>query len=408
MNDLSIFTEALGLPAPWYIERVHFEEVGDKQILNICICIQHERRVKFGHWGKAYPVHDHQDRTWKHLNFFQRECCLHARAPRVKLEDGGTRLVGVPWSDPGSSFTLLFDQEALKLVKGGMGAVRAGMHLNITGKRVFGILRRYVGEALPAQGLAPVKELSVDGTSSRKGHNCLTILSDREHKKVVGASTGRDKEAFSQALTDMGLRGAGREAVRTVTMGMSPSHISAVRETMGQADIVFDRFHIAKKMNEAVDKIRREGQLRYKELKKSRYLWLYSHDKLNDGQRRKVGLLSRACPNIGEAHRLKELLREVLDSAFQSQRVTPLNEWTREAWDSGLGPVREFVGMLRKHWHGVKAYFKKLAANAYAERVNLKIQEIKRLAKGYRNPHNFVIMIYFHLGGLNLKPTKFG
>ena len=58
--------------------------------------------------------------------------------------------------------------------------------------------------------------------------------------------------------------------------------------------------------------------------------------------------------------------------------------------------------MLRRHWYGIKTFFKRLATNAYAERVNLKIQEIKRIAKGYRNTQNFILMIYFHLGKLKL------
>jgi transposase len=65
-----------------------------------------------------------------------------------------------------------------------------------------------------------------------------------------------------------------------------------------------------------------------------------------------------------------------------------------------------FVNMMKRHGYGIKSYFKNLATNTYAERVNLKIQEIKRSAKGYRNPHNFIIMIYFHLGGLDLKSTR--
>ena len=74
--------------------------------------------------------------------------------------------------------------------------------------------------------------------------------------------------------------------------------------------------------------------------------------------------------------------------------------------ESGLEPIRKFVKMLYHHWYGIKGYFNRLATNAYAERINLKIQEIKRLAKGYRNIHNFMIMIYFHLGGLNSNPLN--
>jgi len=73
-----------------------------------------------------------------------------------------------------------------------------------------------------------------------------------------------------------------------------------------------------------------------------------------------------------------------------------------------LTRILMFANMMKRHGYGIKSCFKNLVPNAYAERVNLKIQEIKRSAKGYRNQHNFIIMIYFHLGGLDLKSTKQG
>ncbi len=170
-----------------------------------------------------------------------------------------------------------------------------------------------------------------------------------------------------------------------------------------QAEITFDRFHIASKMNEAVDTIRRKDQREYKALKGSRYLWLRNTSSLSEKQREEVSTLSQTYTNIGEAHRLRELPKQVLDDAIESSRTTPLNNWIKEAWVSKLEPASDFVRMLHQHWYGIKAYFKKVASNALAERVKLKIQEIKRKAKGYRNILNFITMIYFHLGGLNIK-----
>jgi transposase len=111
--------------------------------------------------------------------------------------------------------------------------------------------------------------------------------------------------------------------------------------------------------------------------------------------------LEATFPNIGVAYRLKELQRVVLDEAYSSHYLKPLNTWMKQAWDSGLEPIQKFVTMIRRHWYGIKSYFKRVATNAFAERVNLKIQEIKRIAKGYKNTHNFMMIIYFHLGGLN-------
>jgi transposase len=119
-------------------------------------------------------------------------------------------------------------------------------------------------------------------------------------------------------------------------------------------DIVFDRFHIVKKLNEAVDEIRRK----YIELKKSRYFWLKNNSNLIQGQKDKVTYLAETYPNIGTAYRLKELLKEVLDNAYYNYRITPLNEWMNEAWRSKLEPIRKFVNMLKSHWYGVKSYFK--------------------------------------------------
>jgi transposase len=401
MKKIDIFTAALELQAPWYVEDVQLFGQGKDKELHIYV--NHERRKKFKYESEEYPVYDHQKRTWKHLNFFQHACFIHASVPRVKTKEEEVRLIEVPWAKPGSSFTLLFEQDVLKLIEEGMSASAVGRRLNIGSKRVFGVVRRYVSQALATQDIEIVKELSVDETSSSKGHNYLTILADREAKKVVGVAVGKDKDAVAHALIDMEVRGGDRTKVKSVTMDMSRSYISATNEYMPKAAITFDRYHISALLNKAVDEIRRRDQRQYDEIKNSRYLWLRSHQNLNEEQKERIDYLGNAYPNIGKAYRLKELLKQVLDDAHENNRLTPLNQWMKEAWATGLEPLRKFVDMLNDHWYGIKEYFKKVATNAYAERLNLKIQEIKRLAKGYRNTHNFMIMIYFHLGGLDLK-----
>jgi len=405
MESKEIFSLGLNLSAPWFVQEVRIEKASEGIIMHIEI--SHHRRTKFSYEEREYAVYDHQERTWEHLSFFEHRCYLHARVPRIKLETGKVKLVEVPWAQLGSSFSLLYEYDVLKLVAEGMSASGVSRRLGIGSKRVFGMIRSHVSQALSTQGIAVVKDLSVDETSSKKGHHYLTIMSDRKEKKVVGVSSGKDKESFAHALVDMEIRGGDREQVRSVTMDMSRSYISSVAEKMPQADIVFDRFHIAKKMNESVDAVRKQDRKAYSELKNSRYLWLKNNASLSETQRTELESLSKACPNIGKAYRLKELLKIILDNAYKDQRIGPLNEWIKEAWKSGLEPIRKFVNMLRNHWYGIKGYFKRLATNAYAERVNLKIQEIKRVAKGYSNIHNFILMIYFHLGGLKLIPTRF-
>ncbi len=406
MEKHRLFAAGLQLQSPWYIKEVYLnEDEGKKGVLHIHI--DHESRVKFEYENKLYSVYDHQERTWQHLNFFQYKCIIHARVPRIKNAKGEVKLVEVPWAQKGSSFSLLFEYDVLELIELGMSASDVGRRYQLYGKTVFRIVRKYVSHALSTQEIDIVKELAIDETSRKKGHNYLTVLTDRKEKKVVGLAAGKDKEAVAHSLIDMEVRGGDRTKVQCITMDMSPAYISSAEELMPEAKVVFDRFHIVKKMNEAVDQIRREDQKEYKELKKSRYLWLKNRSKLTKEQISNVDHLCELCQNIGKAYQLKELLRLVMDNAYTEKKVTPLNEWMKLAWDSGLMPIRKFVNMLRRHWYGVKEYFYRLSTNAYAERVNLKIQEIKRLARGYRNINNFIVMIYFHLGGLTFKPTKF-
>jgi len=288
-----------------------------------------------------------------------------------------------------------------------MTATAVGRRLEINPKTVFRIAQKRVSYALATQQLEVVKELSVDETSSKKGHKYLTIMADRDRKKVVGIGIGKDKNAFADSLIDLEIRGGDREKVKTITMDMSRSYISSAKKTMPKAAIVFDRFHITKKLNEAIDEIRRIDQKEYDELKNSRYLWLKNQDKLREEQLVRLNVLRDTYQNIGYAYQLKEQFREVMKDAEYNSKLTPLKKWMRLAKDSGLEPLQKFEKMLHKHWYGIKTYFTKRKTNAYAERVNLKIQEIKRIAKGYRNINNFIIMIYFHLGGLELKPTRF-
>lgn len=406
MKEKELFALALRLRTPWRIERISLEETGAEDgILHIYLC--YEKGSKFKYGDHEYAVYDHQERTWQHLNFFEHKCYLHARVPRVKTKDGKVKLVDVPWAQKGSSFTLKLEEDVLNLITSGMSASAVGERYEIEGKRVFRIIRKYVSVALVNQPLDIVNELSVDETSSRKGHNYLTIMTDRKRKKVVGVAQGKDKDAFAHCLIDMEVRGADRQKVKSITMDMSRSYIPMAHQTMPQADIVFDRFHIAKKMNAAVDQIRRQDQKAYSGLKGSRYLWLKNNNNLKKGDKKRLKELQNSYQNIGKAYQLKEQLREVLNEAYHSAKLKPLNDWIKLAWASDLMPIQEFVNMLHRHWYGIKTYFKRQATNAFAERVNLKIQEIKRIAKGYRNIHNFIIMIYFHLGGLNMKPTKF-
>ena len=209
-----------------------------------------------------------------------------------------------------------------------------------------------------------------------------------------------------EARGEMEFRGAPKEKVRCTTMDMSKSYIKGVKTHLPQSQIAFDRYHIAAMMNTVVDEIRKKEQREYMDLKKTRYLWLKNHDNLTVDQQDKIAYLEEYYPTISKVYRLKEMLRTVLKDAHRSHLLKPLINWKKAACKPEIPALINFVKMMDWHWYGINTYFKKLSTNAYAERVNLKIQDIKRTAIGYRNMEHFKLMIYFHLGGLDMRlPT---
>ncbi len=236
MTDIEIFTQALELSTPWEVMEVSFKKEGSKKVLHIHVGYQ--KGSRFDYEGKDYSVYDHQRRTWRHIDFFQYECYLHARIPRIKTEEGKVRLVKVPWAEEGSSFSLLFERKVLELVQNGMNVSRAGRTIGIGSGQVYRIIKRMVVDALLDQEVRVVKELSIDETSSKKGHNYLTILCDREAKKVVGIGLGKLTDSVEEGLQEMEFRGGSRSDIRCVTMDMWKAYISAAQEKMNQADIV--------------------------------------------------------------------------------------------------------------------------------------------------------------------------
>ena len=409
MTKIELFTAALELPHPWYIERIELKPAGAGQELHLHLA--HHKGAKFwyeaeGVAGADHGVYDHQRRTWQHLHFFQHVCFIHAGVPRVRTAGGKVRLVDIPWAQRGSGFTLLFEDRVIELIRDGMAKTGAARQMGTTDKRIAGVIKRRVCTALAAQPLAPVREPGVDETSRRRGHNYLTVLTDRGAKRWW-ACLGKDGEAVAHALLDMEIRGAGRGAVRCVTTDLSPAYIKASKELFPGADLVFDRFHLMQLFARAIDAVRRREQRRgAKDLVNTRYDWLRNADRLSDKRAERLRGLMLAYPDLGTIYQYRQTFKTLLDAAHEDHRVGPLKTWIKLARTSGIAELEKLAASYERHWYGIKTYFKRLATNAFAERVNLTIQQIKRTAKGYRNMQNFIHVIYLHLGGLKLLSTE--
>ena len=115
MNENELFQAALGLMPPWQVDRRTFD--GATGRLDIHLNFPRGSVFDCPVCGVSCKAHDTDERTWRHLNFFQHQAFLHARTPRVECSQCGVHLVAVPWARSGGGFTLLFEALVLMMAK---------------------------------------------------------------------------------------------------------------------------------------------------------------------------------------------------------------------------------------------------------------------------------------------------
>jgi transposase len=384
MNSENLFKLALGINSPWEVKELKLESKEGKKELHINI--DFKRGTLFpDETGALCEVHDTTQKTWRHLNFFEHACYLHCRVPRIKTQAGKIKLVEVPWSRPSSGFTLLFEAYVMALIE-------FEMPLNI--------FNYWIKRAYKADEPSVPKELGLDETSKKKGHDYVTVAVNLQERKVLHVTEGKDKNAVKAVKTYLELKEIDVNKVRHASMDMSPSFISGVKEYFPKAEIHFDRFHVVKLLNEAMDKVRQAERKEHAELKGHKYTFLKNKQNLSETKQKALSELITLYPTLGEAYRLKELFNDLWEMEDEEEATAFLVNWCDEVEKTNMPPFKQFVKMIKSHWTGIVNFCETQINNGILEGINSKIQLAKRRARGYRKTENFINMIYFLCGKL--------
>jgi len=395
-NSNRLFELALQLESPWFIKDVKFTPTTKKISGKLDIYLDFEKGAKFkDDSNTACSIHDTVEKTWRHLDFFQHTCYLHARVPRIKIPEGKVRLVQVPWARPGSGFTLLFEAFAMLLIENEMPVNKAAGILHVYSHRLWTIFNHWIGRAFSKNDLSTIEHMGIDETSSRKGHNYVTITVDLKKKRTIFVASGRDETSIKSLSNYLKNKGVCPEQVTRAAIDMSIPYISGLRKYFPDTAIVFDRFHLKKVINKAMDELRKAERRQHTELKGSKYIFLKNQKNLTSKQRYMKFELSESFPKLGDAVRLVELFDDFFRFDDKEQASAYLAYWCDMAEESGIKPFQECVKTIRSHWEGIINYAETKITTGFLEGINSKIQLAKRRARGFRNIDNFINMIYF-------------
>ena len=235
MQSEQLFEVALGVTSPWYVRESRF----NAEARNLTIQVDFHAGSRFGHPDAPgeHPVHDTQTKRYRHLNFFQHECFLEVRVPRVKLPDGSVRLIEPPWAGKLSGFTLLFEALVLCLCREMPFAAVARL-VGESWHRVAAIAERYVELALAQADYSAVRELAIDETSKARGHDYVTIAADAERRareRAAAEEAAREQVAEAarrvQAKVEARRAAAQRPRLLPKTHPFEPDMIALPGET---------------------------------------------------------------------------------------------------------------------------------------------------------------------------------
>jgi len=222
-----LFGIALCLASPWYVEEVNLLDTPDSSSKELHIYVNFTRGHEFIlHDGRLCKCYDTVDKVWQHLNFFQHQCFLHCRVPRIKLIYGNVVLVSVSWARIGSGFTILFEAFCITLIQSEMQVSEVSALLGITAPRIWRIFDYWLSQATADEDLSEVSHLGIDETSSKKGHKYVTVFVDMDNRNVIDVYACKDSNTITNFVEYLESRGGDRNRIENVCINMSPAFIS--------------------------------------------------------------------------------------------------------------------------------------------------------------------------------------
>ena len=408
MQDRQLYQKILGIVSPWFVSRVELDlEAGEVQVY-----LEHKKTASWPcpECGQACPLHDHQpQRIWRHLDTCQYQTLLQAELPRTRCQEHGVRVVEIPWAQPHSRFTALFERLVIDWLQAASQQAVAN-RMGLSWDEVHGIMQRAVKRGLRRRQAEPIARIGVDEKAFRKRHRYVTVVSDIDRGRVLYVAEDRKRKSldgFWSTLTEEQL-----DSIEGVAMDMWEPYVNSTKEHLPEADekIVFDKFHVAKHLGEGVDKVRRQEN---KQLRKvgddrlvgTKYDWLKGRDKFKQKGWRAFCRLRRGNLKTSRAWAMPEQAMKLWDYSYRGAAENHFRWWYRWATHSRLKPMIDKAKLLKKHLQNILTYLTHPITNALSESLNSKIQWVKYTARGFRNLDNFKTAIYFHCGGLDLLPA---
>ena len=402
------YARLLGLDDSWQV--VDVELSLEEQRVQVWLEAAPGQAVRCSECGAERPLKDHApERSWRHLDTMQFETVLITRVPRTNCPECGVKTCSVPWAEPHGRFTLMFEAFAIRVLQAAANTEPARKLLKLSWRSVQNIMDRAVERGLALRELDEVKHVGMDEKSFGRGQDYVSVMTDIDESRVLEVSRGHDEEAANE-LWDT-LSQEQKDNVAAVAMDMWQAFENSAVRHVPKADIVHDRFHISKHLNEAVDKVRRQEHKALKKdgdetLKGTKQLWLFNPENISDAHWEEFEALKDMELKTARAGAIREQFRWFWEYQYAGNAKKFFRLWYQWASRCRLEPIKKVAKMLKPRLANILTWFRHHISNGPAEGFNSRIQSIKSAARGFRNFNNYRTRILFFCGKLELLPQN--
>jgi transposase len=392
MRVTTLLNRLLHLPGLW-VQGLEIEDdvllIHVRRRFRLLTCPECGKRVR----GRF----EEKTRQWRHLGVWGRKTLIQGPIRRLRCPRCRTvRTERVPWARPGSDFTLPFE-DAVGLLAQKLDQTAVARLMGISWVTVGSIAARLVAEHLDANRLDGLRRIGIDEIHYGHHGRCLSVVVDHDRERVVWAGPGKNQEALDPFFDELGPERA--RSIELVSLDMAKGYEWAVAKRIPHAQIVYDRYHVVRLAQNAVNDVRKSvlrqtPEVDKRHLKRSRWVLLRRSDKLERAHLLKLVHIKRVNEPVYRAYLLKESFLRLYDETDPREAREGLLAWLGWASRSRLRPFVRLARTARDHMEGILRFVSTGLTNARCEGMNNKIRLLSHRAFGFHSASSLIAAIY--------------
>jgi transposase len=293
-----------------------------------------------------------------------------------------------------------------------MPVKRAGQILGESDTRMWRMLFAHVKAAHARLSFDTVVWVGADEMNRRKGHNYLTVFADLVAKRVLFATPGKDASVWEAFAAELLRHNGHPKAIQHVAIDMSAAYAKGVSDNLGNAQVVYDKFHVIQNVVEACDQVRkaesRADTGKRDRLERTRWMWLKNRVNWTEKETQKWESMALERCVTGMAYEMRLVLQGIYERKDAEEARKLFRNWC--AWVQAmrgqtgelLEPMARAARMVEGHLEGILAHWTRGLTTAFMEGLNSLFSAVKRKARGYRTVEYMTAMLYFVAGKLTL------